>query len=84
MCPVVLTGNDLIILLGMLIFRCLRKVSLVIIGMVFGPKRRRTSSFRRREDGFSYLDLGNENVVDPRKKRVGRGIHKFARNSREH
>ena len=42
MCPVVLTGNDLIILLGMLIFRCLRKVSLVIIGMVFGPKRRRT------------------------------------------
>ena len=42
LCPVVLTGNDLIIFLGMLIFICLRKVCLVIIGMVFGPKRRRT------------------------------------------
>ena len=42
LCPVVLTGNDLIIFLGMLIFRCLRKVSLVIIRIVSGPKRRRT------------------------------------------
>ena len=52
--------------------------------MVFGPKRRRTRSFSRKEDGVSYLDLVNEKPIDPRKTRVGRVVHKFARNSVGH
>ena len=51
--------------------------------MVFGPKRRRTNSFRR-EDGVSYLDMVNKGAVDPRKRRVGSGVYKFARNSGGH
>ena len=34
--------------------------SLVTIGMVFGPKRRRTISFGGREDGVSYFDIVKE------------------------
>ena len=41
--------------------------SLFMIGTVFGPKRRRTSSFSRRGDGVSYLELVNEGVIGPRK-----------------
>ena len=48
-----------------------------MIGKVYGPKRSRTSSLNRREDRVSYLDLINEGVIDPRKRRVGRGgVHK--------
>ena len=35
-----------------------------MIGMVFDLKRRRTTSFDRREDGVSYLDLVNKGVVE--------------------
>ena len=52
-------------------FRCSK--SLVTIEMVFGPKRRRTSSIGRREDGVSYFDMVKEWAVDPRERRVGRG-----------
>ena len=41
--------------------------SLVTIRMVFGPKRRRTSSYDRREDGVSYLDMVSKGAVDPNK-----------------
>ena len=34
--------------------------SLVTIGIVFGPKRRRTRSFGIREDGVSFFDMIKE------------------------
>ena len=46
------------------------RLGVVTIGTVFGPKRR-TSSFGKKEDGVSYLDLVIKEVVDPRKL-VGR------------
>ena len=55
-----------------------------MIGTVFGPKRRRTSSFGRREDGVSYLDLINEGELTQGREELVGGVHKFARNSSGH
>ena len=58
--------------------------SLVTMGTVFGPKRRRTRSFSRREDGVSLFDMVKELAVDTRIIRIVRRVHKFARNSGGH
>ena len=49
--------------------------NLVIIGTVFDPKRRRTVLLAKEKMEFLILTwLRNEHL----KRRVGRGIHKFA------